>query len=233
MKDQLELLIEFTKDEDARSRATAIAGLAKLADPRGFAPVLVSLFDPVDEVRITAATALGVYKDERAFEPLVTCLNDPCEQVAVNCVWALGQLPGARSIDQLVSVASDKAAAAAVRTAAATAIGENAASQDGALLNDSRLVEKARTALLPLLEEADDELRATGVWALGHLPHSDEAVTAFIDALDDEYEWVVRYAIEALANAHDARAVEPLQALLADEREAVAQLARQAVDKLG
>ena len=48
MKDKLELLIEFTKDEDARSRATAIAGLAKLADLRGFAPVLVALFDPVD-----------------------------------------------------------------------------------------------------------------------------------------------------------------------------------------
>ena len=88
MKDQLELLIEFTKDQDARSRATAIAGLAKIADPRGFAPVLVALFDPVDEVRITAATALGVFKDERAVEPLVSCVNDQCEQVAVNSVWA-------------------------------------------------------------------------------------------------------------------------------------------------
>ena len=33
MKNQMDLLIEFTKDEDPRARATAIAGLAKLADP--------------------------------------------------------------------------------------------------------------------------------------------------------------------------------------------------------
>ena len=84
MKNQMDLLIEFTKDEDPRARATAIAGLAKLADPRGFAPVLVALFDPADEVRITAATALGVFGDARALEPLAACLGDECEQVAVN-----------------------------------------------------------------------------------------------------------------------------------------------------
>lgn len=232
MKDQLELLIEFTKDEDARSRATAIAGLAKLADPRGFAPVLVALFDPVDEVRVTAATALGVYKDERAFEPLVSCLNDPCEQVAVNCVWALGQLSGARPGRQLVDIALDEDASAPVRTAAVTAIGEAAQSAQSAVSSDDSLNNDARDALTSLLQADDDELRATSIWALGHFPHSDAAVDGFIAALDDEYEWVVRYAIEALANARDARAVEPLQKLLADKREAVGELAKQALERL-
>lgn len=232
MKDKLELLIEFTKDEDARSRATAIAGLAKLADPRGFAPVLVALFDPVDEVRVTAATALGVFKDERALEPLVSCLNDPCEQVAVNCVWALGQLPGERAARQLVDTALDEAAGAPVRTAAVTAIGEGTQLEGNALSFDKALVQDAQQALAPLMKAADDELRATSVWTLGHFPHSDAAVDGFIDALSDEYEWVVRYAIEALANMRDARAVEPLQGLLADEREAVSQLAKQALEQL-
>ena len=54
--DQFELLVEFTKDEDPKARAMAIAGLAKLRNPRGFAPVVVTLFDPVDEVRAVAAT---------------------------------------------------------------------------------------------------------------------------------------------------------------------------------
>ncbi len=232
MKDQLELLIEFTKDEDARSRATAIAGLAKLADPRGFAPVLVALFDPVDEVRVTAATALGVYRDDRALEPLVSCLNDPCEQVAVNCVWALGQLPNTKAVEHLVQVAGDADAALSVRTAAVTALGESAAAPQGAWLQDAGLVSNAREQLLALASSQDDELRATSIWALGHLPHSDDAVDAFIAALQDSYEWVVRYAIEALANAHDARAVEPLQAFVAHENEAISQLAKQAIEQL-
>ncbi len=232
MKDQLELLIEFTKDQDARSRATAIAGLAKIADPRGFAPVLVALFDPVDEVRITAATALGVFKDERAVEPLVSCINDQCEQVAVNSVWALGQLPGSKAARCLIDVAGDDAAALPVRTAAVTAIGECASSPQSAFLLDQELCDAARLALLDLASHQDDELRATAIWTLGHLPHSDKAFDAFVAALQDSYEWVVRYAIEALANTHDARAVKPLQALAGDEREEVSQLAKKAIEQL-
>ena len=232
MKDQLELLIEFTKDEDARSRATAIAGLAKLADPRGFAPVLVALFDPVDEVRVTAATALGVYKDDRALEPLVSCLSDPCEQVAVNCVWALGQLQSPKAASCLVDVIADATVSNAVRTAAVTAAGENASSQQSPLLADEQLCERARTSLLELVRCEDDELRATSIWTLGHLPSNSQAVDAFIDALQDNYEWVVRYAIEALANAHDQRAAGPLQALLDDEREPVRDLAAKAIEQL-
>lgn len=36
--ENIELLIEFTHDDDPRARAMAVAGLAKLADARGFAP---------------------------------------------------------------------------------------------------------------------------------------------------------------------------------------------------
>ena len=88
------------------------------------------------------------------------------------------------------------------------------------------------TALLQLLGGADDELRATAAWALGHLPHSDEAVTALISALEDPYEWTVRYAVEALGNARDPRAAEPLERLLSDERQELADLAKQALGLL-
>ena len=233
MKNQMDLLIEFTKDEDPRARATAIAGLAKLADPRGFAPVLVALFDPIDEVRITAATALGVFGDARALEPLAACLGDECEQVAVNCVWALGQIPGREGVAQLVELLADEGAAVAVRTAAATALGERAEAKNrqlaAELLQDGALVDAARAALLPLLSCEDDELRATAVWALGHLPANDEAVDALVAALEDPYEWTVRYAIEALANAGDARAVEPLRKLAGDERQELRELAEKAL----
>ncbi|MGN0073338.1 MAG: HEAT repeat domain-containing protein [Coriobacteriales bacterium] len=233
MKNQMDLLIEFTKDEDPRTRATAIAGLAKVADPRGFAPVLVALFDPVDEVRVTAATALGVFRDPRALEPLGACLDDPCEQVAVNCVWALGQIGGKGGIERLVALLAGQDASNALRTAAATAIGERAASQDPQLaadfLGEPQLVDAARSALLQQLASEEGELRATAVWALGHMPHSVAVVDALIGVLQDPYEWAVRYAIEALGNAGDQRATGPLQALLADERQELADLARQAL----
>ncbi|MGN0037528.1 MAG: HEAT repeat domain-containing protein [Coriobacteriales bacterium] len=233
MKNQMDLLIEFTKDEDPRTRATAIAGLAKVADQRGFAPVLVALFDPVDEVRVTAATALGVFRDPRALEPLAACLDDPCEQVAVNCVWALGQISGRGGIEQLVALLSNGGAPVALRTAAATALGERAGSQDPQLAADllgaPELVDAARGALLQLLGSDDDELRATAAWALGHLPRSTAAVDALVAALKDPYEWTVRYAIEALGNAGDPRAVEPLQLLLAGERPELVDLAKQAL----
>ena len=91
--ENIELLIEFTHDDDPRARAMAVAGLAKAADARGFAPVLVCLFDPVDEVRAAAATALGIFGDDRAFEALVECLNDPNERVAVNAPGRLARFP--------------------------------------------------------------------------------------------------------------------------------------------
>lgn len=232
MKNQLDLLIEFTKDPDARSRATAIAGLAKIADPRGFAPVLVALFDPVDEVRIAAATALGVFADDRAFEPLVTCLDDPCEQAAVNSVWALGQLPTAASTEKLIDVLETASFSTALRTAAATALGERTESAANSFLDDQALVSRAAAALLGAAAEQDDELRATAVWALGHLPCTDESYIALEHALHDPYEWVVRYAIEALANAGQERAITPLKQLSNHDCEAVRELSVQAVQKI-
>lgn len=232
MKNQLDLLIEFTKDPDARSRATAIAGLAKVADPRGFAPVLVALFDPVDEVRIAAATALGVFADDRALEPLVVCLEDQCEQVAINSAWALGQLPGDEAATKLIELLEGTSASSALLTAAATALGERTTSPANSFLDDDLLVERTRAALLALAHAEDDELRATSLWSLGHLPCTDEAFQAYADALDDPYEWVVRYATEALANTGEQRALAPLKTLEGHSCEAVRELSQRAIEQI-
>lgn len=210
---KVELLIEFTKDEDARTRATAIVGLAKLQEPRGFAPVLVTLFDPSDEVRIAAATALGMYADDRSYEALIECLHDPCEQVGVNCVWALGQLPTTRAFKSLVDIVSDEAYASTIRTAAATAIGERTEILESDILQDEYLIDQARTALTNQLSSPEDDLRASCVWSLGHLPACSQTTDACIHMLHDTYEWVVRYAIEALVQFDDLRAVEELEQL--------------------
>ena len=231
--DQFELLVEFTKDEDPKARAMAIAGLAKLRNPRGFAPVVVTLFDPVDEVRAVAATALGVFADDRAFEPLVECLNDPSEQVAVNCAWAFGQIPTKRCLDKLLELIADSQAAPAVRAAAATAVGERSELPGSDIATSDAIIERVRVVLLDAFEEDADDLRAAAVWAAGHLPYDKQTLYACIDLLEDEHEWVVRYAIEALAQFKDRAAIEPLEELADSDNEAIRDLAQRALEMIG
>lgn len=228
----IETLIDFTHDDDPRARAVAIAGLAKLADPRGFAPVLVCLFDPVDEVRAAAATALGIFQDDRAYEPLVECLGDPNVRVGANCAWSLGQIPATRCLEKLCEVVRDEGVADGIRVAAATAIGERSALQGFDITFDDALIERARVALLEAIHASDGELRAACVWTLGRFPADKETTQLCIELLDDEYEWVVRYAIEALAHFEDLAALEPLLELTDVDDDEIRDLAVKAVDML-
>lgn len=230
--ESIELLIEFTHDDDPRARAMAIAGLAKLADQRGFAPVLVCLFDPVDEVRAAAATALGIYGDDRAYEPLVECLKDPNEQVAINCVWSLGQIPTTRCLEKLCEIIQDESVSQGIRTAAASSIGERSALAGSDLATDDALIESTRVALLNTLAGDGDELRAACVWTLGHFPADKQTTQTCIELLEDEYEWVVRYAIEALAHFGDLAALDPLSELTDSEDDAIRELAEEAIEML-
>lgn len=230
--ENIDLLIEFTHDDDPRARAMAVAGIAKLADARGFAPVLVCLFDPVDEVRAAAATALGIYGDDRAFEALVECLKDPNERVAVNCAWALGQIPTTRCLDELVELVADDEVVPSIRVAAATAIGERSEREGFDITMDLGLIERARVPLLDALASDVDELRAACAWTLGHFPADKQTTQACIELLEDDYDWVVRYAIEALAHFADLAALEPLLELEQSDDDAIRELACQAIDIL-
>ncbi len=230
--ENIELLIEFTHDDGPRARAMAVAGLAKLADARGFAPVLVCLFDPVDEVRAAAATALGIFGDDRAYEALVECLGDPNERVGVNCAWSLGQIPTTRCLDKLIELVGDMQRPPAIRVAAATAIGERSELPGFDITTDAALIERARVTLLGALGDDEDELRAACIWTLGHFPADKQTTEACIEALDDDYEWVVRYAIEALAHFKDLSALDSLLVLSEDDNDEIRDLACQAVDFL-
>ena len=230
--EDIELLIEFTHDDDPRARSMAIAGLAKLADPRGFARVLVCLFDPVDEVRATAATALGIFGEDRAFEPLVECLKDPNAQVAANCAWSLGQIPTTRCLNKLCEILEDEKADQSLRTAAATAIGERSALPGSDIATDGELIESTRVSLLNACMGGGDELRAACVWTLGHFPADKQTTQICIDLLEDEYEWVVRYSIEALAHFGDLAALDALVELADSENEEIRDLACKAIEML-
>lgn len=230
--ENIDLLIEFTHDDDPRARAMAVAGLAKIADARGFAPVLVCLFDPVDEVRAAAATALGIFGDDRAYEALVECLHDPNERVAVNCAWSLGQIPTTRCLDKLCEIVVDTEVTPAIRVAAATAIGERSERAGFDITTNGELIERVRVALLGAIDDVDGELRAACIWTLGHFPADKQTTETCIEALDDEYEWVVRYAIEALAHFKDLAALEPLLELSESDDDEIRDLAYKAIDML-
>lgn len=249
-EDRLELLLELAKDDDPQTRAMAVMGLAKISDPRGFAPTLVTLFDPVDEVRMAAATALGVFGDDRAFEALVQGISDPSARVQENCIWALGQIPTPRSFDKLIDLVSNGGLPAgapedagatysvANRATAATALGERASIAGSDLATSDECIERARIALLNAIDECgggDDELAAlvsASVWTLGHLPADKQTTGVVLDLLEDEHEWVVRYSIEALAHFGDLAAIEPLEELAESEDEAIRELASQALEML-
>ena len=249
-EDRLELLLELAKDDDPQARAMAVMGLAKISDPRGFAPTLVTLFDPVDEVRMAAATALGVFGDDRAFEALVQGISDPSARVQENCIWALGQITTPRSFDKLIELVSNGGLPAgapegaeatysvANRATAATALGERASIAGSDLATSDECIERARIALLNAIDEyggGDDELAAlvsASVWTLGHLPADKQTTGVVLDLLEDEHEWVVRYSIEALAHFGDLAAIEPLEELAESEDEAIRELASQALDML-
>lgn len=230
--DNIDLLIEFTHDEDPRARAMAAAGLAKIADPRGFAPVLVCLFDPSDEVRAASATALGLFGDDRAYEPLVECLKDQNVRVGVNCAWALGHIPTERCVNKLIDLLGDEGVKPAIRVAAATAIGERSELAGFDITHDMGLIERARRVLLETMDDEDDELRAASIWTLGHFPADKQTTQECIEHLQDPYEWVVRYAIEALAHFEDLEALEPLLELAESDDNEIRDLACQAVDML-
>ena len=229
-----EMLVEFTKDDDPKARALAVMGLAHMAGSTAFAPVVVALFDPVDEVRTTCAAALGVMNDERALEPLLEGVKDPCEQTAANCVWALGQIDAKACLDAVLDLLCDASRPGHVRVAAATAIGERCEKPHSDIASHVSVQERARCRLLSVLEEDPgvDALRGAAVWSLGHLPFDKQTVGVCIDLLEDASEWTVRYSIEALANFKAAEALEPLEELAGGPGGETARLAAQAVEAI-
>ena len=119
-----------------------------------------------------------------------------------------------------------------VNNAAATAIGERSELPGFDITTDGALIEQARVALLDAMDDEEGELRAACIWTLGHFPVDKQTTEACIEALDDDYEWVVRYAIEALAHFGDLGALEPLLELSESEDDEIRDLACQAVDLL-
>lgn len=202
----LEALIEFTHDTDAHTRALAIAGLARIADPAGFNAVLVALFDPEIEVRIAAASALEVFNDARAIEPLLTTIETDDEHVAINALFALGSIEDESAHKQLFFQLDKLAGKEKLLASAISAFGQRAINKNCALYSDKKLQQKLINKLCEIYKVADTQVQASIIWTLGKFFPTQKSQKICESALQSQDEWCVKYAIESLRNFHNEQA---------------------------
>lgn len=85
----LPALRQERRSPSAATQIRALRAVAALQDPRGFAPLVNSLHDPVPAVRVEAAKGLGVLRDRRAVPVLKSHLTDPDLTLRLACIESL------------------------------------------------------------------------------------------------------------------------------------------------
>lgn len=231
-------LVDAVKRGKSELTCAALLALGQLRDPRAFPAVVVELFSADDEVRRDAAGVIGSLGDHRALEPLFEMLKDPYLWVRANAALSLGFLADPRATEPLLDLLAGEEDET-VRGNAIAALGACDPEQAGFIIKallDEKEQEKARVsagitlatlasadklpdedsareAILSVLadENTPDETRAASVWALGRMPSHPDITAALVDAVEDDYRWVVLYALESLALQDDADVLDFLK----------------------
>ncbi len=107
MNDELEKIIQMTKDADPKNRQRAVRILGEVEDQRVMEPLIKALGDENTEVRRQAADALGTIGDPQAVTPLISSLEDPDDFVRGIVTWALGKIKDTRAVDHLIKALDD------------------------------------------------------------------------------------------------------------------------------
>jgi HEAT repeat protein len=179
--------------------------------PEQVLPRLVALLkDPNPDLRRIAAQSLGKIARKEAIPALVGALRDPDAGVRRHAAWALGMI-GEEALgpdrSPLAGLLFDTDAG--VREAAATALGLTGDTQAGIELLLERIAEPGVPA---------DSKRLAAV-SLGGM-EARSAVTHLSRLLQDRDPLVRRWAVAALGEIADERAVAPLGRLLAKDPDA-------------
>jgi HEAT repeat protein len=101
------LLLTALKDDDARVRAGAAAGLGWLTDARAFAGLQAALQDESPGVRGAAARALGRSGGPGLAENLIAALKDTAKSVRLAAARGLGELGDAAAIGPLIDALAE------------------------------------------------------------------------------------------------------------------------------
>lgn len=257
------MVINSFKDPDARVRVEAVRALATLAaeGDRGAVDAFISvLSDSNSDVRMQSAIALGRFKDSRAVGSLTTLLSDRDSQVNLAAAESLARMQDPRVIRLLVDSLDNADWRVRARAAQVLAFSPSAASSAGAVvplvnaMRDKDLIVRyyASEALVAIGGEAVPQLidmlrsersqeRARVVRVLGRIGQPTiMPLVAFIQDRRISSDTKIE-AARLLGRLGDARAVDPLITLLADERyyvrrevsRALGQIGEPALERLG
>ncbi len=192
-------LIACLQDPDPAVRTAAVSVLGEWHELLAVQPICDRLQDPDIGVRRVAAAALAGLHDPRSVEPLLHCLTADDAELRRAAATALGQIGDARAVEPLMICLQDKDPATV--TVALVALGA---------LHDARAV----AAIIPCLGNSDETVRRKAVDILCQL--GAPAVEPLLASLTAPKPRVRALAAEALGRLGDARAVDPLVALLKD-----------------
>lgn len=219
----------FDVDDDIRKNAAGSIG--SLHNPEAYEPLLLCLDDPVEWVRANAALSLGkIYRPDALPHLIEKADSDDTPLVRANAVSGIGYLGLAADTQKtateafryIISVLEDTEEDPKVRVAAMLAFGEYFADVCG---KDAEAADDAFSDILTLAQTAEDEdIRSTAIWCLGKACSADavaktgapqqtvdKVVDVLVASLDDDHEWCVRYAIEALSDIGTPRCEEAIR----------------------
>ncbi|WP_297199293.1 HEAT repeat domain-containing protein [Thermanaeromonas sp.] len=210
--------LALLKKGPSRVRALAAEVLGITGQGRAVGPLLCALADRDESVQIAAAAGLSFLRDPRCLEPLALALTEPrgrippariaqvltafgeaglpyllpllersSEEAIIRIVEVLACIGGPQVLPHLIGAL--KAPEAAVRTAAARALGEAGFKEAG-------------DKLLEALEDEDPRVRSAAAYALGRLGHL-KASPYLKRALEDP-SWQVRISAEAALKTLEA-----------------------------
>jgi len=192
-------LIAVLKFKNNKVRKYTAIALGRIGDVRAIEPLSKLLKMKYNPVRRWSAWSLGKIGDKSAIDPLTSALKDEDVIVRRNATLALGEINDPMVVETLVMGLGDEAVE--VRAASAYAIG---------MLADE-------VAVMPLIASFKDDqfiVRANAERALGKI--GKPAVDFLIESIKDDASDVRKHSAGALGRIGDARAIEPLSKLSAD-----------------
>lgn len=218
--DEAELIVnalgKMAKSPDFRVRQAVAGTLGKLGASDALVPLKELLQDPVPGIQVAALSALASIGSDSA--PLIDDLrlllsheNSWVAEEAINTVAALGR-SGAELSDQLVGLL--KSPDERIRYAAAKALGKTLAASTAPRIGLAALFaaafseepevpeasrQSAAQALLPLLADADEDIRSAAITSLGEIRIiNDKILTGVIAGLSDATPQVRLAAVESI-----------------------------------
>ena len=206
-------------------RAACVRALGQIGDPQAVDALVEAIRTTSPQAavfRAAAVEALGKIGDRRGVDPLLESLSDTDTDwvASVLAIKALAKIGDARALGRLLELAfTDEGDVRKAAEEAVLAFGPTAVAR-----------------LIPLVKDASSNYRLSAAWLLGDL-RAREAVEPLITILKDGIKndnwWMRLVAATALFKIPDARAIQPLMAVVEDANERVRDQAFQALWRIG